>query len=243
MDSAVWKSASLTQAYLSGVRAAIPSQAERMDIMLRLLAANGRPVARFLDLGCGDGVLGRVVLGPYPQAHGVFLDFSEPMLAAARAQLDARHTLLCVDYGDPDWLRSMAGWAPFDAVVSGFSIHHQPDARKREIYAEIHSLLAPGGMFVNIEHVQSATPWGSRIFDEMFVDRLAEYHARHSGKTREQVAEEFYNRPDKAANILAPVDVQLGWLREIGFVDVDCFSKTFELCLFAGRRAADGGIK
>jgi hypothetical protein len=32
----------------------------------------------------------------------------------------------------------MQAHAPFDAIVSGYSIHHQPDSRKREIgYEEV----------------------------------------------------------------------------------------------------------
>jgi tRNA (cmo5U34)-methyltransferase len=236
---AVWKSDTLTKTYLDGVRAAIPGQAERLDIMLRLIRANGRPVLRFLDLGCGDGILGRVLLCEWPDAHGMFVDFSEAMLNAARALLrdSANQSLLNLDYGDPGWVAHIAGHAPFDVIVSGFSIHHQPDARKREIYTEIHSLLAPGGIFINIEHVKSATPWGERLFEDLFVDRLTEAHAA-SGKTRAELAREFYNRPDKTANILAPVETQLSWLRELGFEDVDVFSKTFELCLMAGRKGS-----
>ena len=39
---------------------------------------------------------------------------------------------------------------------------------------------------------------------------------------------------DKAANRLAPLETQLAWLREIGFRDVDCYWKQFELAVMAG---------
>ena len=55
--------------------------------------------------------------------------------------------------------------------------------------------------------------------------------------TRDQVRAEYRTRPDRLANILAPVDLQMHWLRELGFVDVDCFWKYFELALFGGFRA------
>ena len=38
------------------------------------------------------------------------------------------------DYGVPSWTASVAEWSPYDAIVSGFSIHHQPDDRKRAVY-------------------------------------------------------------------------------------------------------------
>ena len=43
-------------------------------------------------------------------------------------------------------------------------------------------------------------------------------------------------RPGRAANILASVEEQCRWLHEIGFQDVDCFWKYFELAIFGGFR-------
>lgn len=53
-------------------------------------------------------------------------------------------------------------------------------------------------------------------------------------RDRTEIANTYYYRPDKIANILAPVDVQCDWLREIGFTRVDCYLKIFELALFGG---------
>ena len=55
-------------------------------------------------------------------------------------------------------------------------------------------------------------------------------------KTRKKVADEYQQRPDREANILAPVEHQCDWLRQIGFEDVDCYFKVFELAVFGGRR-------
>jgi hypothetical protein len=52
----------------------------------------------------------------------------------------------------------------------------------------------------------------------------------------EQVRRDFLQRPDRADNILAAVDEQCRWLRAVGFVDVDCFWKYFELAVFGGFR-------
>ena len=41
---------------------------------------------------------------------------------------------------------------------------------------------------------------------------------------------------DKKENKPASVEMQCQWLRGIGFQDVDCFFKTFELALFGGRK-------
>jgi tRNA (cmo5U34)-methyltransferase len=232
----VWKTPSLTTVYLEGVRGAIPLAAQQLDVIQRLIGACDVPVRRFLDLGCGDGVLASAVLQRFPDAQAVLLDFSAPMLEAARKRfVDYRSAVQFVnaDYGLASWTREVAAAAPFDAIVSGYSIHHQPDARKIGIYREILDLLPPGGIFVNVEHVSSASEWVASVHDDLFVDHL---HLHHPDQTRREVAGTYYERPDKAANILAPVELQCRWLREIGFQDVDCYMKIFELAVFGGRR-------
>lgn len=215
----VWQSARVAQNFLEGMRGAIPLAAEQIDVMLHLVHAARPKLTNFLDLGCGDGILGRAILSRYPSAHGVLLDFSEPMIDAARKRMQEQPvTFVVQDYGTPDWVRTVQSYAPFDAVVSGFSIHHQPDSRKREVYQEIYSLLQPGGIFVNIEHIAPVSCWAEHLFDEIYVDlRLSLYQEQGITKSREEVAQEFHNRPDKEANILAPLELQLGWLRELGF--------------------------
>jgi SAM-dependent methyltransferase len=234
---AVWKSSSLATTFLEGIRGAIPFAQVQIDFMLRLIAACERPVERILDLGCGDGVLAAAILDRYPQARALLLDFSEPMLEAARKRFAPRAAsvdILSLDYGQPSWTRAAAPFGPFDAVVSGFSIHHQPDGRKKELYAEIHELLAPGGIFVNVEHVASPSPWLARLQNEALLESLERWQPT---KSREEIAATYIDRPDKDANILAPVEAQCEWLRAIGSTDVDCCFKAFELTVFGGRRA------
>ena len=74
--------------------------------------------------------------------------------------------------------------------------------------------MRPGGAFLNLEHVASATP------------ELHEAFLATIGTAPED---------DDPSNQLAPVEDQLGWLREIGFDQVDCHWKWRELALLAGR--------
>lgn len=230
----VWKSNELARTFLEGVRGAIPLAQEQIDIMLRLIQAAQLPVRRVLDLGCGDAILAQAIAALYPAAEFVLLDFNDEMLRSAAARFreapPAVRYIAC-DYGDPRWTGQVEG--PFDVIVSGYSIHHQPDERKRAIYSEILHLLAPGGIFVNVEHVASASKWLESLNDELFIDHL---HRWRPEESRDEVANRFYYRPDKAANILAPVDDQCAWLRDIGYQDVDCYLKVFELAVFGGRK-------
>jgi SAM-dependent methyltransferase len=164
------------------------------------------------------------------------------MLGKARERLaDAGEAVVLVeaDFNAPTWRTALpAAGRPFDAVVSGFAIHHSEDARKRALYAEVYDLLRPGGgVFVNIEHVASASPLGESLFEAAFAEHTARFRrGRGEAVSDEEVCDELRARPDKAANRLAPVETQLGWLRDIGFGDVDCYWKHFELAVLAGFR-------
>ena len=243
MDATVWQSAELSRRYLTGVRGALPLAAAQIDTLLRLLTAAAIPVRRILDLGCGDGVLAAAVLDRFPGATAIGVDFSPAMLDAARVRFQTRRDdvrWVALDYADPAWVNAVAGVGPFDVIVSGFSIHHQPDARKRRIYQDCLDLLAPGGVFLNLEHVSSGSAWDEAAAETQMIDHLHAY-ARAGGdaRSRAEIAREFHHRPDKAANLLSPVDEQCGWLRAMGFAGVECFFRQFEFAIFGGRKPVD----
>jgi tRNA (cmo5U34)-methyltransferase len=75
-----WQTKELTQAFLEGVRGAIPGANLQLEVISKIVDLWHSQPSRILDLGCGDGALGRVLLEQYPTAHMIFVDFSEPML-------------------------------------------------------------------------------------------------------------------------------------------------------------------
>jgi tRNA (cmo5U34)-methyltransferase len=235
----VWKLPAIVDRYLS-YRAAIPLAQEQIGVMMSILKTREQPVENFLDLGCGDGILSAAILGEYSKSRGVLADFSEPMLVQAREGLKEHASQLAfenLDYGDKAWVNKMQPHGAFDAIMSGYSIHHQPDARKQEVYAEIFSLLQPGGWFINIEHVSSATQLNVDLFERHYTSaRYAIEKQNGSIRTLQEIEQEYTTRLDKAANILAPVELQCDWLREIGYEEVDCYMRIFELAVFGGRK-------
>ena len=92
---------------------------------------------------------------------------------------------------------------------------------------------------MNVEHVLSPTEWLAEMWRVCFADSLHEQRRKQGHmETREEVLEAMRERMDAGGNILAPVEAQCQWLREIGYTDVDCFFKLFEIAIFGGRRAS-----
>lgn len=234
-----WEIEENAKYFLESERGAVPGSDLQMEIMASIVQQWRPSPSNLLDLGCGDGILGRFMITCFPDVEAVFVDFSDTMLEAARASLShfPNSTILKADFGSSDWLRTVETQKPFDAIISGFAIHHQPDLRKKELYKEIYDLLGPGGVFLNLEHVSSSTAEVENLFEEYFIEHLHNFQLKSNPDTeKEIVADGFRNRPDKDEDQLVPVETQCGWLREIGFRDVDCFFKQFEIGLFGGRK-------
>jgi tRNA (cmo5U34)-methyltransferase len=167
---------------------------------------------RILDLGTGDGRLLNLVRREHP-VDAVAIDFSPTMLEAARKRFAGESSVDVIAHNLDEPLPALG---KFDAVISSFAIHHLIHERKRALYAEIYGRLNPGGVFCNLEHVASPT---ERLHKE-FLQRIG-----------------FTVESEDPSNKLLDAETQVGWLRQIGFVDVDCHWKWGELALLAGLRS------
>lgn len=230
-----WQQKEITEHYLRDVRGAIPYGADQIKLMLQLMAHFDVQTDVIMDLGCGNGFLAKTLFQAFSVKHAYLLDHSGPMLERAAEEL-ASYAAQCelLKHDLEESLLTLAEKESVDCIVSGFAIHHLPHERKRELYREVYQLLAPGGMFINIEHTASASDALEAFFDERFIDHLT----AKGNKSRDEVAREYRQRPDKADNLLLGADRQVDWLREIGFTHADCYFKWLELSVFGGIKPA-----
>ncbi|MEO8893898.1 MAG: class I SAM-dependent methyltransferase [Coleofasciculaceae cyanobacterium] len=202
----LWTSADHALGYLAKADR-IPHRTEGEAVLLEVVPKTAK---RILDLGTGNGRLLALLKIERPDIQGVALDFSPTMLEEVRNRFAKDSNITVIEHNLDELLPNNGS---FDAIVSSFVIHHLIDERKKSLYTEIFNLLEPGGIFCNLEHVASATP------------------AIHE---RFRWAMGYGNEPDDPSNQLLDVETQLGWFREIGFTDVDCYWKWLELALLVG---------
>ena len=226
--------------FLKNVRASVPLAIEQIDMMLRLIGAARERVDSFLDLGCGDGVLTAAVLGEHPDARAVVLELVPGPSEVAHTNLkefEQRVSYVPADIAYPNWIEALGTDPQFDAIVCGFALQPLSDDRKRALYAELCRLLRPEGIFLNIEHVASATRWSESVWDDTMISALfGDVIKKHPHKSRAEIAREYYEKARTQAPRCAPFEVQLDWLRAAGFTNVDCYLKILELALFGGQR-------
>ena len=208
-DVNMWRSEDHVKEYLETIKGDLPHM---KDIFASLLEQLPSKVNNVLDLGTGDGRMLWMVLQENPQAQGVGVDFSEPMLVHAKERFAGYNNVQLLKHDLNDSLPEEWG-GRFDLVVSGLAIHHVVDSRKRELYGEVFGLLSDGGLFLNLEHVASSSE---------------ELHNRFLA------AIDLTPETDDPSNKLLDLNTQLVWLRQIGFLNVDCFYKWLEIALFGG---------
>ncbi len=179
-----------------------------------------------LDVGAGTGLMSAFVLEKFPDARLTLMDISENMLEQARKRFASRPE---TQYVICDYSKSDLG-GPYDLICSALSIHHLETEDKRRLFRRIHDALRPGGMFVNADQADGETPY----FRQRYLDYWNAF--LRSGPMSGEQHDEIRKRRD-TLDKNDKLSVQLAWLHEAGFSDVDVVYKNRTFIVTVGRRA------
>lgn len=177
-----------------------------------------------LDIGAGTGLLSSFILEKFPDAKITLIDLSEKMLDVAKERFKGNPN---VTYIIDDYTKYKFD-TKYDVIVSSLSIHHLTSDEKKQLYHSIYSSLNKDGVFINADQVLGGTD-----FIESLYKRDWKYKVENSGLSREEIYSAYERvKLDK----MSTLDDQINWLKEIGFIDVDCVYKYFSFMVLFGRK-------
>lgn len=207
-------------------RKIIPCFNDFYQTAIDLIPFSGSDSFKFLDLGAGTGLLTAFIISAFPNATVTLMDLSKKMLEKAmeRFSSNKRINFLIMDYSHSQ----IPGG--YDLIVSAMSIHHLVDDEKKFLYQRIFDALRFEGVFINADLVKGETAKVEQKYQDMWMDWIKE-----TGLSQNELSKIIdrmqYDRPSF-------LNIQLQWLKEIGFSDVDCYYKYFNFAVYSGRKLA-----
>jgi tRNA (cmo5U34)-methyltransferase len=209
---------------------------KHLETMIELFTTyfSERSGRRFLDVGCGDGALSRILFDRFPDNEFHLLDGSHTMLEKAREYLQAGNTVFHNDTFE-NFFGKNEHENYFDFIFSSMAIHHVEHHKKFELYSKIFTMLNSGGLFVNIDVVLPTSSKSEAIQFKMWTDYISELLKnlkREDDVGTHDILPVSYKK--KSENKPSSLMSQLNMLHEIGFKDVECYHKNGIFVLIAG---------
>ncbi len=230
-----------SQTFIDYGRYFVPERERQIETICALILPHNTPF-NILELCCGEGLLARALLERFPTCTVYGYDGSPDMLAHAQRQLAGfgerfqtrRFDLAASDWRSPDF--------PLQAVVSSLAIHHLDGAQKQQLFQDVHGMLAPDGVFVIADVIETAHPLGAEVAATAW-DHAVEQRAL--ALDANTAAFEFFQRErwnmyryfdpddiDKPSRLLD----QLKWLEAASFGAVDVYWMLAGHAIFGGWR-------
>lgn len=207
-------------------RQLIPCFDDFYSTVLALIPYEPQDHFRVLDLGAGTGLLSLFVSERFPNARITLMDISEAMLAKAKERFSCAPEHF--EFVTADYSEQLNG--EFDVVVSALSIHHLTDDLKTKLIHRIYDVLPQGGIFINADQVLGSSPEIERTYRKTWIQQV-----RGRGVSNMDLDAALARmKEDK----MAPLETQLGELRQTGFRAVNCWYKNHSFAVFSGQKVA-----
>ena len=202
----------------------IPGYRQMVDVLVSLLTYEKSQPFQVIDLGCGTGTISRAVKDKFPNIRLTCVDISKNMLAIASAKNGAETRLIEADFN------TFVFPGKYDAVVSSLALHHlETESDKLNFYKAIFAAMNPGGIFVNIDVVQS----DDSNLQEIYMQKWKEFMLQTTSLS--EVEEKWlpnYYAEDHPISLVKHLDM----LRDTGFSAVDVAYKYYNYAVYAAKK-------
>lgn len=204
----------------------IPCFEEFYGTVLELIPYQSESKFSVLDLGAGTGLLTAMLADAFPQARFTLSDVAPAMLEVAKERFASQGDRFA--FRVEDYLaQPLSG--EFDVVVSALSLHHTPHAELPNAFKSIYSILKRGGLFINADQTL-----GVSSHNEDRIAAMWERGCYERGATEEEIEGA---KERMKADLTAPLEMQLEWMRKAGFNDVECWYKNWRFAVYSGQKS------
>lgn len=178
--------------------------------------------AHILELGVGTGLTAQRVLQTLPRTQYSAIDFSEQMLAGARERLRPYNvTYINGDYAEIALPQN-------NLVVSVIGMHHQgSDTAKQRMFQRIYDSTEGGFVFGDLFTYR----------DRLETERSQRLHYQFlEDHARDRTTLEAWVHHQRNLNVLANLEDQVQWLKEVGFREVSVLFRMYLTALVYAKR-------
>ncbi len=236
-DKSNWAKAEFSRGYRDNADLFIVERRRMLSILQSFYACFVQDGSRktVLDLGCGDGIVTSVIAEADPSVSATLVDGSPDMLKKAGERLSGLQNTRYVCATFEEIIREDKVGGAYDLIASSLAIHHLTPDAKKSLFRYVYDHLMPGGHFVNIDVVLAPSRclehWYLSLWREWITERTRALQLKEG--QFEAVVDGYKDNKDNKPDTLA---VQLDALRDVGFLDVDCFYKYGIFTIFGGRK-------
>ncbi len=211
--------------YDSARKQLIPCFDDFYGTVVDLVDSHPHKKLSILDLGAGTGLLTDMLQATLPTSHFTLVDISDKMLE--QAKLRFANNDISIDYHICDYsLDQLQG--QYDIIVSALSIHHLTNNQKKDLFCKIYNALNMNGLFINADQALGETSAIENFYKSSWLKQV-----RQRGVDEEALAKGLERmKEDK----MAPLSLQLQFLRQAGFVEVNTWYQFCSFTVYSGMK-------
>ena len=234
----VWSDPEIISGRVDHLPSPDPLGIQHIQVVLGLIGSGIDAPTTMLDLDGENSFISAVLLGEYPGLGAIVRRSGGGRLPNTLLDFTSRIGHFRADLSCPDWIRTLALTSAFDVILGGSTLEILTAPRKRQLFNEIMKLLRPGGLFLSIEHLPSATRWTGTFPDDLLIQAIfGAALAADPTALRTTIAKRHFDEsPEPPTSSSVPLEVHLDWLKEAGFASVDCYLAMGGQVVYGGQK-------